>query len=107
MPERFLLQILRVLVNGGVLRSTRGAEGGYCLARPPNQISILQIVEAFDSPLEVSMPAIAGFPAGARNRVLATLRDASQAAREQLQKLTIADLLHAVREIQDPGSNDY
>ena len=33
MPERFLLQILRNLVNHGILQSTRGVDGGYALLR--------------------------------------------------------------------------
>ena len=32
MPERFLLQVLRNLVNHGILVSTRGVDGGYALA---------------------------------------------------------------------------
>ena len=35
MPERFLLRVLRGLVSAGILRSTRGSDGGYSLTRPP------------------------------------------------------------------------
>lgn len=52
MPERFLLQVLRQLVNHKVLTSTRGVEGGYRLARPKDQITLLEIVEAADGPLK-------------------------------------------------------
>ena len=51
MPERFLLQILRRLVTHGVLHSTRGVDGGYSLARKPEQITLLEIIEAIDGPL--------------------------------------------------------
>ena len=40
MPERFLLQILRNLVTHGILRSTRGVDGGYALVRPADEISL-------------------------------------------------------------------
>ena len=46
MPERFLLQILRNLVTHGILRSTRGVDGGYALVRPADQISLLEVIEA-------------------------------------------------------------
>src|SRR5436190_23714908 len=52
MPERFLLQILRNLVTHGILNSTRGVEGGYTLERPADQISLLDVIEAIDGPLE-------------------------------------------------------
>src|SRR5215216_4770031 len=50
MPERFLLQILRNLVTHGILRSTRGVDGGYALVRPPHQISLLEVIEAIEGP---------------------------------------------------------
>jgi Rrf2 family protein len=56
MPERFLLQILRSLVNSGLLRSTRGVEGGYRLARDANEISMLHIVESIDGPFCLGLP---------------------------------------------------
>jgi Rrf2 family transcriptional regulator, cysteine metabolism repressor len=96
LPERYLLQILRNLVNHGVLCSTRGVEGGYYLARLPSQISVLHIVAAFENPLEVSWPPVEGITFDARTRILATLRQASQAASYELNKLTIADLVAIV-----------
>ena len=66
MPERFLLQILRSLVTRGLLRSTRGVEGGYCLARPADEISLRDIVESFDNPLSPSVPDLDGLSAEAR-----------------------------------------
>lgn len=95
MPERFLLQILRSLVTHGLLHSTRGVEGGYCLARPPEQISLRDIVEAFDHPLQPSVPLLDGLPVSVRQRLLETLEQVSTAARQELQKLTVAELLSA------------
>jgi Rrf2 family transcriptional regulator, cysteine metabolism repressor len=95
MPERFLLQILRSLVTHGLLRSTRGVDGGYCLARSPEQITLRDIVESFDNPLNPSVPMLEGLSAELRKRVLATLTSASSAAHQELGKLTMADLLRA------------
>jgi Rrf2 family protein len=95
MPERFLVHILRCLVTNGVLTSACGASGGYSLARPPGQISLRDIVESFDSPLDVCLANLDCMSAGVRSQVVCTFDDASQAARAKLQKLTLADLLSA------------
>ena len=106
MPERFLLQILRSLVNHGLLHSTRGVDGGYHLARPPNQITLRDVVEAFDNPLDPTMPDFDGLPSAVRDRVLVTLGYVSSAARKELQKLTIADLLRSGEESGENGRSD-
>jgi Rrf2 family protein len=95
MPERFLLQVLRSLVNHGLLQSTRGVDGGYYLAKLPRQISLCDIVEAFDNPLEPKVPELNGESPLTRDKVLATLRHASRAARAELKKLTLAHLMQA------------
>ena len=93
MPERFLLQVMRSLVNQGLLHSTRGVDGGYFLARPPDKITLCNIVEAFDNPLASKLPEISGTSEKLRERVMATLQMASQAAREELERLTLSELL--------------
>jgi Rrf2 family protein len=103
MPERFLLQILRSLVTHGVLESTRGVEGGYCLARPPEEITLRDIVEAFENPLEPTLPKL-GLKQHVRERLLVTLRCVSCAARKELEKLTLAELLHADAEPSVSGT---
>lgn len=50
---KFLSGILGKLVTHGVLVSRRGAAGGYRLARPPDELSVLMIVEAICGPLGV------------------------------------------------------
>src|SRR5262245_53787425 len=95
MPERFLLQILRILVTHGLLRSTRGVEGGYCLARPPSEITLFDIVEAFVGPLQPNVEALNALKSSARKCVLAALSMADHLSRQELQRVTLADLLHA------------
>lgn len=43
---RFTLKILRKLVSAGFVKSFKGAKGGYVLAKNPNEISIIQVIEA-------------------------------------------------------------
>jgi Rrf2 family protein len=95
MPERFLLQVMRRMVQHGILRSTRGVDGGYFLARPPSEITLCDIVEAFDNPLELRLPEINGTPEKLRKRVIDTLQRASQAARRELERLTLDELMHS------------
>lgn len=48
MPLQFLEQVFAALRRGGVVRSRRGAAGGYSLARPAGDISVLDVVAALD-----------------------------------------------------------
>jgi Rrf2 family protein len=50
-PEPFLNQIMIALKNAGLLRSRRGAHGGYVLSRASNQIFIGEIARCMDGPL--------------------------------------------------------
>ena len=95
LPERFLLQVLRCLVTHGTLRSTYGVSGGYYLARPPEQISLREIIEAFDSPLDLTLAELKCMPPTARLKVFETLQAVADSARAKLQKVMIADLLRS------------
>lgn len=48
-PSNFLAQILSELRNAGLITSRRGSQGGYALARPPDQISLYDVVMAIDN----------------------------------------------------------
>lgn len=50
-PIKFLEQILLTLKNAGLLGSRAGVGGGYYLARPPDEITLGQIVRTLDGPL--------------------------------------------------------
>jgi len=92
MPERFLLQILRSLVSHGVLCSVQGVSGGYYLARAPETITLLDIVESFEEQHEPTIPELPNLPAAVHQRLTATLVDTCSAACNELNKLTIAEL---------------
>lgn len=53
-PPTFLAKIISQLSTAGVVRATRGARGGISLARPPEEISLLEIVEAIDGPVTLN-----------------------------------------------------
>lgn len=50
-PIKFLEQILLTLRHAGLLSSKRGVGGGYTLARPASEISMLEIIQALDGPI--------------------------------------------------------
>jgi Rrf2 family protein len=50
-PLRFLENILAELRHAGIVRSQRGAEGGYWLARPAAEISVADVIRAVEGPL--------------------------------------------------------
>ncbi len=50
-PPHFLAQILGDLRDGGLVTSKRGIQGGYALARPPDQITLFDIMSAVDGEL--------------------------------------------------------
>jgi Rrf2 family protein len=96
MPERFLLQILRNLVTHGILGSTRGVEGGYTLQRNPADISLLDVIEAVDGPLNSSAPIQEGLPKESNTKLECVLREIAELARRELRSTTLAHLLPAV-----------
>jgi Rrf2 family transcriptional regulator, cysteine metabolism repressor len=93
LPERYLPQVLRQLVTHGILNSTIGVDGGYCLCKSPAQITLLDIVDSFDDSLRLNMPEMLGLPANAHKRLVTTIEQVIGAARQELNRLTVADLL--------------
>ena len=51
-PHQFLEQIFNRLGKAGIIKSTRGKNGGYELATPPEQITVLHIVNALEGDIE-------------------------------------------------------
>lgn len=94
MPERFLLQILRNLVTHGILQSTRGVDGGYTLERPPEEISLLEVIEAIDGPIAPSVPTSAdGQTTDSQQRLHSALEQVTTTAREQLAAIKLSQLM--------------
>ena len=51
---RFSLKILRKLVAGGIIKSYKGTQGGYELAREPKEISLNDVIETVEGPFYIS-----------------------------------------------------
>jgi Rrf2 family protein len=93
MPERFLLQILRSLVTHGILRSTRGVDGGYSLVRSPHEVSLLEVIEAIEGPLSTGEPLSEGITEESQSRLTEALRAVTDQSRRQLEAIKLSQLL--------------
>ena len=93
MPERFLLQILRNLVTHGILRSTRGVDGGYSLVRRPDEVSLLEVIEAIEGPLNTGEPMSQGMSSETQNRLQEALQQVTDNSRRQLEAIKLSQLL--------------
>jgi Rrf2 family protein len=87
-PLKFLEQILLILRKGAVLNSRRGAGGGYHMAKPANRITLGEILELVDGPLEVLAPGSAVTPG-----LLTVFTELKTQINDWLTSTTLADVL--------------
>jgi Rrf2 family protein len=81
-PVQFLEQLFATLRRAGVLRSQRGVKGGYTLARPADEVTVLELVELLDGPVGSSSSGVFAQAALAASAVLAEATVASVAEQE-------------------------
>ena len=90
-PVQFLEHLFATLRRAGVLRSQRGVKGGYSFARPPAEVTVLELVELLDGPLGAGSAGV--------------FREAAQAAADVLSQATVASV--AEEEIRSAGAPMY
>lgn len=82
-PERFLEQVMASLKRSGLVESVRGAQGGYFLSRDQADISLTDIIEAVEGPLEV-MSCASGKSTRCKELELCALRDVWSDVRDSI-----------------------
>ena len=92
MPERCLLQILDNLVEHGILVSVRNVNGTYMAARPLEQISLLDVIEAIEGPVAESIPDCLGPLDDGQSNLRAVCVEIAAATRDRLSRVTVAEL---------------
>jgi Rrf2 family protein len=91
-PERYILKVLHPLVSAQILRSVKGPNGGYRLARPAAKITMLEVVEAVDGPVRGQADFVGEGKDGLDPRLGAICDQASDQVRRHLGKVRISDL---------------
>ena len=86
--EKYLWQVARLLTSAELIRAERGAHGGYRLARPPEAINLLEIVEALEGPCQL-------VPADEFNNGAAGFawREVESAFHQKLRSLTLRNIV--------------
>jgi len=103
--QRFLVQILLQLKGAGLVDSTRGAAGGYLLAKAPAKISLAAIIHAIDQappPLPSALGGLSDTPAV--QAVQSVLQEIQIKEQKCLQEISLADL---VKQTQQAGELTY
>ncbi len=54
LPLPMVSKILKLLTRAGILSSQRGVKGGYQLARPPEEITVVQMISALEGPIAIT-----------------------------------------------------
>lgn len=93
-PAGHLLKILQQLVRAQVLSSERGPAGGFVLRKSPEEISLLEIVEAIEGPIsgDLTLRSSANGNERVRVRLEDTCREVAEYAKNRLAQTTVADL---------------
>ena len=91
-PDRYLEQLLATLRRAGLVRSQRGARGGYLLTRDPWKITLFEVVSCIEG---FDVQADADVPPGTTERgvINDVWSEARQAAEAVLHKYSLQDLL--------------
>jgi Rrf2 family protein len=101
-PQRFLVQILLQMKTAGLVGSVRGASGGYQLARPPDQISLSDVIGAVDDQGQEKPPALVGSPGSPAAQAIAAAYQQIQVQEQRLlEELTLAELVRRSQEGAD------
>lgn len=102
-PSRFLVQILIQLRNAGLVQSTRGAAGGYRLARDPRMISLGEVMAAVEGAREAS-PNDTPQQSPALLLLGAAWEDAEAAQKRVLESVSFAEL---AEKLKNQVQSDY
>jgi len=90
-PSRFLVQILLQLKGANLVASTRGAAGGYRLAKSPHEISIADVIEVMEG--EDRPQTNAGKPTPLVGALLYLCRELRETQRDRLDEMALSDLV--------------
>jgi Rrf2 family protein len=97
-PSRFLVQILLQLKGAGLVASTRGASGGYQLMRPPEDISLGEVITVIEGPADSSLGTTVTSNSPAAQVLTETWREITEVEQQMLYSLNFAELIDRARQ---------
>lgn len=104
-PIRFLEQILSTLKHAGIVASSRGAQGGYRLAKPAEDIRVGDVIQAVDGPITTTTRVPSnqgnGHRADHSSIVLGVWKDVKDTVLDTMNRTTLADLCRRVRDLEE------
>lgn len=96
-PQQFLEQILLLLKRAGYVKSKKGPNGGYYLSKPPERITVAEVIRAIDGPLApincVSVIEHEPCPLEDRCGLRLLWKEVRDMVAEHLEKTTFEDVL--------------
>jgi Rrf2 family protein len=93
-PQNYLVQVMNGLIKAGLVKAVRGQKGGYALVKSPDRVSLFDILEALEGPLELKS-------SGPRNRAVREILARAELGLRQALAISIADLLVMQKEMVD------
>jgi Rrf2 family protein len=114
-PKRFLEQILNDLKSARVVESKRGVAGGYRLSRPPEKITLAEIIRHVEGALAPVSCVSERFyekcscPDEARCAIRSVMKEARDAVVKVVERVTVAEMCERARKLeQEPiGAADF
>lgn len=104
-PEAYLNQLLVALRRAGLVRSIRGAAGGYTLARSPSELRVSDVLRAVNGADWLDEAEADGAADGSAAWVVRDLdRQIGRSVRDSLDRTTIADLLDRTHRLDESRS---
>lgn len=111
LPVRYLEQVLLMLKRAGFLRSKRGVNGGYSLAKPPREITLGEVLRAVDGPATPIFCVTAGHRERCPKEGMCALQDVWAEVRDAVSKIvdttTLEDISRRLRAKQEAGRVTY
>ena len=95
--KKYLEQLLLILRQNRLIKTKRGPRGGYCLARPAEQISVAEIIRIMDGALapteSVSKYFFANTPISHEKGLVKVFREIRNYISKTLEELTLSQLI--------------
>ena len=111
-PARFIEQILQGLKQAGIVRSLRGAQGGYTLVQDPNEITLAELVNsmnAAEAPISTTNGSTGkGEARGASNAILSNIwAQVQEAEQAVLRVISLQSLVEQYQKLESQRSLMY